>query len=126
MQLLLCTECRDVLKLIWRARSCACGLSSGLIVERGERQVGHFTGPALPLEAADLSVKSVLHRPHNPNGSPVRLVLHVVDPKSVDSDVPASMRGGVRYRPRKTKRHLPKSAKPFAQKRRRFGLIPKS
>ena len=124
MHLLLCTECRDILKLIWRARCCACGLSSGLIVERGERQVGHFTGPALPLEAADLSVKAVLHNPHHPNGSPVRLVLRVVDPEAVDEDVPASMRGGKRYRPRKKKRRLPKHAKPFAQKRRSFGLLP--
>lgn len=118
MQLLLCTQCRDILKLIWRARQCACGQCSGLIVERGEKCVGHFTGPALPLETPDLGVQGAIRDGHKPRGAAWRLVLHVVDPKAVEDEVLPSMRDGHRYRPRQEKRRLPKKAKPYALKRR--------
>lgn len=80
MKLILCSRCRDILKLIFRPRTCACGKSSGYCDEHG---TAHFAGPANPIEISDLSIKSALDELPNGNGTPSRLIAWMVPQQEV-------------------------------------------
>lgn len=115
MKLLLCTECLDIVKLLWRERRCSCGRSCGTVAENG---TGHFTGPALPLEAPDVGIKSAITQKPSPN-CPTRICFYIVpaDEVALDPEDRWVNKKKRRYKVAAKKKRLPKHAKPYARRR---------
>lgn len=116
MQLLLCSECRDVFKLVCLERSCFCGRVIGLRTEYG---VAHFTGPAIPMEIPDVGLKSALSQEPPTNGNRVRMNLYLISPDEVSDGDDRWRKKHRKYKPRKKKRNMPAHAKPWRRKKKR-------
>ena len=105
MRLILCPQCRDTLKLIFRPRTCACGKSSGYCDEHG---VAHFAGPAIPMEISDHSLKSGLAHPST-NGSPTRVIAWLVPSTEIEKPYLERQWHGNAPKRRKGKSRRPRS-----------------
>lgn len=121
MKLLLCAECLDIVKLIWRERGCVCGRSRGLLTEGG---TAHFTGPALPLETSEHGLKSAVR--DKKSAAPIRITLYVVSQDEVTASKERLSRldtwvNAKRKRKGSTRKGCknPKTSKPWASRRKR-------
>lgn len=117
MKLLLCSQCLDALKLIFRPRTCCCGKSSGYCDEHG---IAHFAGPAAPMEIADTSLKSALNKP-NTNGTQTRVIAWLVASNEIEKPFQERQwhgNAGIK-RKKKNRRPPPKRSEPVVRARRR-------
>jgi len=116
VRLILCSECHDTLKLIFRPRTCSCGKSSGYCDEHG---VAHFAGPGIPMEISEHSLKSALARPSN-NGTPTRLIAWLVPPTEIEKPfLERQWHGNVKKKAKGKSRRPPgKHCEPTVRRRR--------
>ena len=83
MKLVYCPECRDVVRLIHTARRCSCWQCQGFVNGQG---VAHYTGPAVPLEIPDVSIRAAMADDPKKNGPRMRIVLYRVNPREIEKE----------------------------------------